>query len=430
VWLGSGQSNMAWRVKEAKNFEVERLKAKLPNIRMFTVPRRYATEPQSDSQGRWVLVSPETIGELSATLFFFGRELHRSVRVPFGLINSSVGGTPIQSWMSGEAQEATPQLAPFLDLVRKARAASEAPTSKPDAGARPSTDAGARATVAAARTMVATGTATAAVTAGKRDAGAPAAAPIGDAAAPTATPPRSPRRQNDRYDIAGLFNGMVAPLVPYGMRGAIWYQGESNARPEWAPYYETQLRLLVRDWRGRWGLGDFPFAWVQLPNFRSPDNKWCEVRDAMLSALSLPRTGMAVTIDIGEPDDIHPKNKQEVGRRLSLWALATVYGKGAGRPWSGPLPDGHEIRGREVVVSFTHAQGGLVARGGAPRGWLLAGADKRWVPAQARIKDRRVIVSSPDIPAPRWVRYAWQDLPDGNLYNRAGLPASPFRTDE
>jgi sialate O-acetylesterase len=224
-----------------------------------------------------------------------------------------------------------------------------------------------------------------------------------------------------------LFNGKIAPLIPYAIRGALWYQGEANTVPAKAPFYEHQLRLLVNDWRARWGYA-FPFAWAQLPKFAVNGRDWPLVREAMLKTLALPQTGMGINLDIGEERDIHPKNKQEVGRRLSLWALGSVYGRDVPAT-SGPLPAGHQIRGNEIVVQFTHANGGLMARDGALSGFDIAGDDRIWKPATARIAGDRVIVSNSEIRNPVAVRYAWENYPTASLYNSAGLPATPFRTD-
>ncbi len=232
---------------------------------------------------------------------------------------------------------------------------------------------------------------------------------------------------------SNLFNGLIAPLIPYAIRGAIWYQGENNAGSGNPKLYNIQLPVLIKDWRQRWNQGDFPFAWVQLPNFqkRNPDpganSNWAIVREAMLKTLALPNTGMAITIDVGEEGNIHPKDKQTVGARLALWAKAKVYSQT--NPSSGPLPGDHHISGKEITISFTQADGGLVAKGGELKGFALAGADKKWVWAQARIEGDKVIVSSPEVTAPAAVRYAWGDNPDCNLNNGANLPASPFRTD-
>ena len=245
--------------------------------------------------------------------------------------------------------------------------------------------------------------------------------------------PRKPVEPNlDANHPANLFNGKIVPLIPYAIRGAIWYQGEANSgRGE---LYEAQLETLIQDWRSRWGY-DFPFGWVQLPNFHKPqvesveDTGWVRVREGMLKALRLPKTGMAITLDLGEADNIHPKNKQEVGKRLALWALASVYGQNDIAA-SGPLPSGHAIRGGEVVISFNHTVGGLVAKGGELKGFAIAGVDKKWFRAQAKIRGDQVVVSSPEVQEPVAVRYAWADNPEFNLYNGSGLPASPFRTDD
>ncbi|MBS0662841.1 MAG: sialate O-acetylesterase, partial [Verrucomicrobia bacterium] len=214
----------------------------------------------------------------------------------------------------------------------------------------------------------------------------------------------------------------------------IWYQGENNANSAWPELYGLQLPLLIADWRHQWGQARLPFAWVQLPNFQpkrvdpAAPAKWALVREAMLQTLAIPDTGMAVAIDIGEAGNIHPKNKREVGRRLSLWARARVYGESI--PYSGPLPRSHTVRDGRIIITFGHADGGLVAQGGAVKGFEVAGADRRWVPAEASLQGDQVIVTSPQVPAPSAVRYAWADNPECNLFNGAGLPASPFRTDD
>ncbi len=353
VWLGSGQSNMAMTVKGSLNFEKEQAASNLPLIRMFKEESVASAEEQTVGKGRWLVCSPETVGGYSATLFFFGREIHQSLDVPVGLINSSVGGTPIESWIASDVQHASKELKAFLGTTEK------------DKG----------------------------------------------------------RKSN----VGGLFNGKIAPLIPYAIRGALWYQGEANSVPAKAPFYEHQLPLLVNDWRSRWGY-DFPFAWAQLPNFGGNGRDWPIVREAMLKTLALPKTGMGINIDIGDEKDIHPKNKQEVGRRLSLWALGTVYGQKVAAT-SGPLPGDYEIRDSEFVMSFLHSDGGLVAKGGELHGFEIAGADMQWMPAIARIENNKVVVSNAEVQTPLAIRYAWENFPKCNLYNGAGLPASPFRTD-
>jgi sialate O-acetylesterase len=397
VWLGSGQSNMAMTVNRAKDFEREQAAAHFPLIRMFKEESGSATAPQREGKGHWVLCSPETVATFSAALYFFGRELHHELGGAVGLINSSVGGTPIESWIAPDVQRAAPELREFFAGAEKENTAVVTDAAKKKY---------------------------------ERDL-AQWQADARKARAEKQKAPKRPQNPADvkerKADIGGLFNGKIAPLIPYAIRGALWYQGEANSTPAKALFYEAQLKLLVNDWRARWGYA-FPFAWAQLPNFGGPGRNWPLVREAMLHTLALPKTGMAITIDIGEEKDIHPKNKQEVGRRFALWALGEVYGKSVAAT-SGPLPAGHDVRGREIVVRFTHADGGLVAKGGALEGFVIAGDDRAWKPAQARIEGDRVVVWSPEIAKPAAVRYAWENFPTCNLYNGAGLPATPFRTD-
>jgi sialate O-acetylesterase len=399
VWLGSGQSNMAMAVSRALDFQTEQAAANLPQIRMFTERSSAATAPQPDASGTWSVCSPETVGTFSATLYFFGRELHSKLQVPVGLINSSVGGTPIESWIAAEAQAKTPELRAAHEAAIQALADFDA------------TQAQAQFEKALARWRE---QAAAAKAAGK-------------------TAPRRPTnpadQRNRRGGPGGLFNGKIAPLIPYAIRGAVWYQGEANSQPGKGHLYQYQLPLLVRDWRERWG-EEFPFAWVQLPNFGRNGEGWMLVREAMLKTLRLPNTGMAITVDIGESNDIHPKNKQDVGRRLAFWALGTVYQQ-TGIATSGPLPDGHTVNGAGVVCSFTHTDGGLRrASGGELKGFSLAGEDRQWQPATAVIVGDKVLVSHPNVRKPVAVRYAWASDPECNLTNGQGLPASPFRTDD
>lgn len=395
VWLGSGQSNMAMTVNASRDAGREAAAATFPQIRMFKEESPAANAPQQVGKGRWVICSPETVPAFSATLYFFGRELHRSLEVPVGLINSSVGGTPIEAWIAPEAQHAVPALKPFLALAEQENAVAPAAVQKYERDRAKWEDAAKKARAAKQK-------------------------------APKA--PQNPVEVHARRGgIGGLYNGKIAPLIPYAIRGALWYQGEANTPPAKAPYYEQQLRLLVTDWRARWGY-DFPIAWAQLPNFGGPGRDFPAVREAMLKALALPKTGMGINIDIGEEKDIHPKNKQEVGRRLSLWALGSVYGRPVPAT-SGPLPLAHEVRGSELVVRFGQSAGGLVLKPGPASGFVIAGEDRVWKPAQARVAGETVIVSSSEVAKPAAVRYAWENLPTVTLYNSAGLPATPFRTD-
>jgi len=398
VWLGSGQSNMAMTVNRAKDFEQEKTAATFPLIRHFKEESAGAATAQTQSKGKWLACTPDNVGAFSATLYFFGREIHREVGVPIGLINTSVGGTPIESWIAPEVQETKPELSAALKAQSAALPKIDPEKAKADYAVELKKFKAAKAKAVAEGTK-----------------------------APR--PPRNAAEVSERKGSYGqLFNGKVAPLVPYTLKGMLWYQGEANSSDTRAPLYVHQLSALVTDWRARWG-EELPFAWVQLPNFSRPGEGWPLMRESMLKTLSLPKTGMAVTIDIGEAKDIHPKNKQEVGRRLSLWALGNVYGRKVAAA-SGPLPAGHEIKGAEVVVTLTHAEG-LKTRDGAPvKGFQLAGTDKQWKPAAARIDGAKLVVTSAEVVAPVALRYAWLDFPETNLVNSADLPASPFRTDD
>jgi sialate O-acetylesterase len=404
VWLGSGQSNMAMSVAGSKDFPQEKAAANFPKIRMFTVARKTADSPQDDCAGKWEVCSPHTVGGFSAAAYFFGRELHKTLEVPVGLINSSWGGTPVQAWTSLPVQEAAPELGPMLAAWKKNIAGYDPEAAK------------ARFEKQLARWKEQAAQA-------KRD---------GKPAPRKPNPPVDPKVAPHRP--ASLFNGMIAPLVPYALRGAIWYQGESNAGGD-AKLYGLQLRAMITDWRTRWQEGDFPFLTVQLPNFHRPQQQpvepsgWVTVREEMLKTLSLKNAGMAITIDVGDAADIHPKNKQEVGRRLALWALAHTYGKDV--VGSGPIYKSMEKKDGRIVLHFDYVGGGLTAAGGgALKGFAIAGTDKKFVRAEAKIEGQTVVVSSPEVKDPAAVRYAWADNPDCNLANQAGLPASPFRTDE
>ena len=399
VWFCSGQSNMAWSVSKAADGPAEIAAATHPQIR----------HARGDI-GRWSVVSPETVGSITAVGYYFGRHLHKELKVPVGLIQSAVGGTRIEAWTAHEAIAADPVLKVMIDeQAAKAAAYDPARAQK----------------MYEAKLAVWEKRAAAAKAAGKKPPRKPA-------------PPKPPTKKAARF--GGLFDNKVQTTIPYAIRGAIWYQGESNAaRPE---LYRTQFPVMIRDWRKRWGQapgapggGDFPFLFVQLANFRAVeaepvDSLWARLREAQSMVLKTePHTGQAVIIDIGEVNSIHPKNKQEVGRRLALWALGTTYGRKI--PYSGPLLGSHKIEGGKVVLTFDHAYDGLTAKGGGElKGFAIAGEDRKFVWAKAVIRDNTVIVSSDKVAAPVAVRYGWADNPICNLVNSANLPASPFRTDD
>lgn len=399
VWLGSGQSNMAMTVSRCYRYDIEKAAAQLPLIRHYRETSGAAELPQAEGKGTWQTCTAETVGTFSAALYFFGREIHKELGVPVGLINTSVGGTPIEAWVSDDVQRSDPETKANFDqrletyikfdpvqaaeLHQKQVAKWRAAAAKAKAEGKPFT-------TSAPRNPVAT--------------------------------------QKLKGGPAGLFNGKVVNLAPYTLRGMLWYQGEANTRiqPE---LYHKQLSQLVTSWRTLWN-DELPFAWVQLPNYTAPGEGWPRVRESMLKTLELPKTGMAITIDLGDAKDIHPKNKQEVGKRLSYWALGTVYGKQVAAI-SGPLPANSNTSGTAITIAFKHTEGGLKSMVSGPlTGFEIAGTDQQWKAAEAKIVGETVVVSSPEVAMPVAVRYAWKDWPAYSLANGAGLPASPFRTDD
>ena len=405
VWLCSGQSNMAMTVSRAANFDEEKKAANWPEIRMLTVVRQASPEPVSKCQGDWKLCKPETVGGFSATAYFFGRTLHQELDVPVGLITSAWGGTAVEAWTSLEAQQPQKELKPLLESWDKQIETYDPATAQ-----------------ARYEQQLASW---------KEKAAKAKAA--GKTAPRRPTAPVSPRINQNRP--ANLFNGMIQPLIPYGIRGAIWYQGERNSHGEPSALYGLQLKTLIEDWRVRFEQGSFPFFFVQLPNFLKPQEQpsehtgWVMVREGMLKTLAVPNTGMAITVDVGEEKDIHPKNKQEVGRRLALWGLATVYGKDL--VYSGPICRKATAKNGTMVLQFDHVGDGLKTNdGGVVKGFAVAGADRKFVSAEATIDGDQVIVSSKEVKKPVAVRYAWANNPEVNLVNSADLPASPFRTDD
>jgi sialate O-acetylesterase len=404
VWLCSGQSNMEMTVHGVLNQEKEIAEAEQPQIRMLVVARSASPEPRDNSGGEWKVCSPAAVGGFSAAGYFFGRELQKRLSVPVGLIDSSWGGTPIQAWTSLKAQESVDAIKPLLDRYHKAVRDYD-----PEAERR-----------AYEKRLAEWKKTAGAKTERKQTPRRPE---------PPLAPERSPNSP------ATLYNGMIAPLAPYTIRGAIWYQGEANAgTPAAAKLYGVQLQTMIAEWRHAFQEPDFPFISVQLPNFMNTQVKpsetggWPVIREEFFKSLFMvPNAGMAVTIDIGEAKDIHPRNKQEVGRRLAQWALAKTYGKDVAP--CGPLYKWAQKQDGKLVLFFEYANG-LVAHGEQLKGFAIAGPDKTFVWADAKIEGNTVVVSSPKVQDPEAVRYGWANNPECNLYNKAGLPASPFRTDD
>ena len=536
VWLCGGQSNMQWTVAQSNDAAAEIAAADLPQIRVALIPRTNQPAPLKDiAPATWKVCSPKTAGGFTAVGYFFGRQLHETLDVPVGLIDSNWGGTPIEAWTSAQALKPHPDFTARVEAIEAftrdaATVARGKQQSNAWAAARwkafsdkddswkaadlddsdwgtlnvpgawetqgypemdgtvwyrrtvdvPDTHIGQEATLAFGwvdQTATAylngaklpgdnrnkkphvfsvpagalnTGSNTIAVRVSDLDgpggllgddhathlafaddtriplAGAWKARPTEQTAQ---LDPPAARVFFDKNQDTGLYNAMIHPLVPYALRGVVWYQGESNAGR--ARQYRDLFPRMIHDWRARWG-ESLPFYWVQLANFRGPAKKpgpsgWAQLREAQSMTLSLPHTGQAVAIDIGEAWDIHPRNKQDVGARLARIALAQDYGRDVA--YSGPAYRSMAVEGDRVRLTFEHAEG-LTNSGGPLQRFEIAGADKVFVWANTQVDGDSVVVHSPAVAEPVAVRYAWADNPEGcNLINAAGLPASPFRTD-
>jgi sialate O-acetylesterase len=397
VWLCSGQSNMAWTLEQFKMPEKESKKIKYPKIRLFTVKKIPAAEPQEDCFGEWVECNPENALQFSAVGYYFGKELYGKTHKPIGLINSSFGGTPAQAWTSKKALENNTALHAYL----AADANNEANKEKYQQEYNN--------TLKEWKNQVAKAVAT-----GK----------------PAAKKPQPPTQLREHYKCGSLYNAMINPLIPFAIKGAIWYQGEANA--DNAIGYRTLFPAMIADWRTNWRQGDFPFYFVQLAGFgqTAAGTDWPMLREAQTMALAMPNTGMAVAIDIGDANNIHPKNKLAVGKRLALWAMAKNYGR-KNLVCSGPMYKGMKIEGDKIRISFDYAKEGLklAPKTKIVKGFTIAGSDKNFVPAKAKICKDSVLVWSEQIKQPVAVRYGWANWSDCNVYNKKNLPASPFRTD-
>jgi sialate O-acetylesterase len=406
VWLCSGQSNMEFRLDQALNAQQEIAAANFPLIRHVKIARTVAERPADTVETTgWQPASPQTAGKFTAVGYFFARDLYQKLGIPIGLVNSSWGGTPIESWLSPAALASDPSFHVVAERWAQDLAAYSS--------AKPVYDRW----LADWR---------------KGEADAKARGEKAHQLWLDQHPwQRAPRGPGDSWTPSGLYNGMINPLAPYAMRGVLWYQGESNA--DRAEEYRAMFGALITTWRGHFGQPDaLPFYWVNLANFRAtyetrPDN-WPWLREAQTQTLALPRTGQAITIDIGAANDIHPTDKQDVGRRLALLAKHRLYANSVDD--TGPMFAGAVREGRNLRVRFTNVGGGLVAHDRPPQSLEVAGADRVFHPATGRVERDTLIVSSAEVKEPIAVRYAWSNAPDANLYNGAGLPAVPFRSDD
>ena len=387
VWICSGQSNMQWNVANSTDPDLERLTARHPKIRMINFPQVGTQEPVLTHDRPWMECTPETVSAFSAVGYFFARQLNETIDVPIGMINNAWGGSACEAWINRDVLNADPQYAPMMDgWIAKE----------------------------------------------KQFADLSAKSDLNDEEKKTLQNLKGQMSGNQRP--ANIYNGVLKSHLGFTIRGAIWYQGESNAGR--AYQYRELFPLMISNWRQEWGQGDFPFYWVQLADFMEEkaepaESAWAELREAQTMTMAkLPHTGEAVIIDIGEGKDIHPKNKVDVGRRLARWALANEYGIAV--PFHSPQYKSMEKQDSKIVLTFDHVDGGWrpfdVKQ---PVGFAIAGADKKFVRADATIlADGRIEVSSTTIADPVAVRYAWADNPICNMFDGAGLPMTPFRTDD
>ena len=393
VWVASGQSNMHMPVKPNEpwssgvlNHEQEIASANWPQIRHIEVERAFADAPAETMKGKWTVCSPQTVGNYSATAYFFARKLHQELNVPVGIVMSAVGSTAAAAWTSRDALVRDPEMKARLDQYDQR--VKSYPQDLANFEARnPSAKA------------------------------------------------NDPRRPKDPRQSIGwpalLFNGMIAPLMPSTIRGVIWYQGEGNSqRPD---TYANTMTTLITDWRTRWGQGDFPFLFVQLTAHgaeidQPADANWARLREQQAKTLAVPNTGMAVTIDVGSSTTSHPPNKQAIGDRLARVALAKVYANRIA--CFGPMFRSMKVEGDAIRIEFDHADGGLKSAEGVLKGFAIAGEDRKFIWADARIDGNAIVVSAGGVSKPVAARYGWAENPKCNLFNGEGLPASPFRTDD
>ncbi len=388
VWVCSGQSNMEWPLRASYQPEADIASATNTQIRLFMVPKNKSDAPTTRIKSGWVVCSPDVIKSRTAVGYYFGRDLQAARNVPVGLIETYWGGSPAEAWMSREALEMRPRfqteiLDTYTEAMNKHREATFA-------------------------------------------------FEIEKAEATKAGQKFEKRGPWQPWKPSELYQGMISPLLPYAIKGAIWYQGESNAGR--AEQYRTLYADMIRNWRRDWGQGDFTFLAVQLAPFlavkeQPQESGWAELREAQwLATQTLPTVGLAVITDVGDPKDIHPTKKQPVGERLALAARAIAYGEKITH--SGPIYRNMTVKDGKIVLNFDHVGKGLEVRGAELTGFVICGADRKFVWAKAEILGSTVVVSSPEVANPVAVRYGWADCPVVNFWNKDGLPASPFRTDD
>jgi len=467
VWLASGQSNMEYSTAGTLNWKTEATKAKDPQLRLFRVVKKTSLQPltdvsspfnwkpwtgarfresDGDHPGTWLVCEPHAVGDFSAIAYFFGKELRSHLNRPIGLIGDYWSGTLAEAWTSLSGLQKDPPFTTYVDAYQqnlanfskldpdyeKAKAAYDADLK----------DYEIKVDQTYAQFQAAQKTYKDAQQAGTQP--LPPAPPDRPTLPPRPKEPTLP--DGGSFGPANLFNGMIAPVIPYAIKGVIWYQGESNTRNK-SLEYRILFPRLIADWREKWGEGDFPFLFVQISHFPyASDGTSALIREAQVKALSVPNTAMAVTVDIPCDDPGHPHDKEDPAKRLALAARHVAYGEKL--VYSGPIYQSMKVEGNAIRISFTDVDGGLII-GQTPYqpqtwgkqpitpyptdklvGFTIAGDDKKFVPADAKIDGDTVVVSSPDVPNPAAVRFAWGDMVEDNLYNKENLPASPFRTDE
>ncbi len=409
VWVCSGQSNMQWELKDSFEAKKDIDNSHNPKIRLFSVPRIPQDKETTALNAKWVECDPKTVGGFSAVGYYFGRDLQKALNVPVGLIHSSWGGTIAEAWATPESLQANERLNKELVQPYKANRAKALDT-YPKSLEKYKADLE------------------------KYKLAAEEAKKEGKPAPMAPKAPNDPNKDGNPNRPSVLYNGMIYPLQPYAIRGAIWYQGESNA--DRAEQYKTLFPTMITSWRQSWSNPDLVFLCVQLAPWQKIEDKptdtgWARLREAQLStALNLPKTGMVVITDVGDEKDIHPRKKEPVGARLALQARALAYGEQI--EFSGPIYSNVIFDGDQAILSFNHVGKGLEAKGedGKLVGFTIAGEDGVFRKASATIKGDKVVVTSPEVAKPVAVRYGWANYPVVNLWNKDGLPASPFRTDD